>query len=198
MSDAPSDLARKNRRALMLLSGLVAGMFAFGFALVPLYGLLCEITGIQSVEQRSQVAPAAETASGAAVAERYVTVKFDAAVHPELPWAVRPLERKLRVRVGEMNEVLFVAENRSSSAVIGQAISSVAPWQATGYLSKLECFCFRQQTLAGGEVKEMPLRFAISPELPAGMDSITLSYSVLRVADAPGEQAGAGPVASAN
>jgi cytochrome c oxidase assembly protein subunit 11 len=100
------------------------------------------------------------------------------------------MERKVRIRLGEVREVKFVAENRSSSAVTGQAISSVAPWQATTHFSKMECFCFRQQTLQGGELREMPLRFMISPDLPAGVDSLTLSYSVLRVE--PGAVLGAG------
>jgi len=190
-------VARKNRRTLTLLLGLAGGMFAFGFALVPLYGLLCQLTGTPSVELRTEVGRA--PVGGEAISsERYVTVKFDAAVHPELPWAVRPLERKVRVKLGEMREVMFVAENRSSNAAMGQAISSVAPWQATGYFSKLECFCFRQQSLAGGETKEMPLRFVVSPDLPAGMDSITLSYSVLRVAETPVARMESGAAQSMN
>ena len=195
MSDSPS-LARKNRRTLAMLFGLAGGMFAFGFALVPLYGLLCELTGTPSVQQRAQASPGPEPEG--TPSDRYVTVKFDAVVHPDLPWVVRPEERKVRVRLGESREVMFVAENRSSSAVVGQAISSVAPWQATGHFSKLECFCFRQQALGGGEVKQMPLRFVVSPDLPAGMDSITLSYSVLRVAESPVAQIGPSPAQAAN
>jgi cytochrome c oxidase assembly protein subunit 11 len=115
--------------------------------------------------------------------DRWVTVKFDATVHPNLPWKIVPMKRKLRVRPGEMHLVQFVAENRSGNEITGQAIPSVAPWQATGFFSKMECFCFRQQTLAGNERKEMPLRFSVSPDLPADIGSLTLSYSVLRVSD---------------
>jgi cytochrome c oxidase assembly protein subunit 11 len=173
---------RKNRRTLVLLSGLAIGMFGFGFALVPLYGLLCQLTGIQSVEQRSNAgAQTANSGSDERVTDRWVTVKFDGTVHPELPWAFRPLESKLRVRPGEMHEVRFLAENRASSPVTGQAIPSVVPWQATAYFNKLECFCFRQQTLAGNQLTEMPLRFMVSPDLPEGIDSLTLSYNLLRV-----------------
>ena len=183
MSDG-STTARKNRRTLMLLAGLAVGMFGFGFAMVPLYGLLCQVTGIQSVEQRTVLGEQATTAEPTAVdQDRWVTVKFDATVHPELPWTIEPLVRKLRVRPGEMHLVNFVAQNGSVQEITGQAIPSVAPWQATGFFSKMECFCFSQQTLAGNERKEMPLRFSVSPDLPADIGSLTLSYSVLRVSD---------------
>lgn len=177
-----SSTQKKNRRTLLWLSGLALGMFGFGFALVPLYGLLCQVTGIGSIEQRSALnEPAARPPGDAPAVGRWVTVKFDGSVHPELPWAFRVEERKVRVRLGEIHEVLFVAENRSSSPVTGQAIPSIAPWQATGFFNKLECFCFRQQTLEGNQSKEMPLRFVVSPDLPEGIDSLTLSYSFMRV-----------------
>lgn len=183
MSDG-SATGRKNRRTFLLLTGLAVGMFGFGFAMVPLYGLLCKVTGIQSVEQRSTLGGQGTTGAPAAVAEdRWVTVKFDTTVHPELPWKLEPMERKLRVRPGEMHLVQFVAENRAGQEITGQAIPSVAPWQATGFFSKMECFCFSQQTLAGNERREMPLRFSVSPDLPADIGSLTLSYSVLRVPD---------------
>jgi cytochrome c oxidase assembly protein subunit 11 len=184
VSDA-SNTERRKRRTLLLLGGLAAGMFAFGFAMVPLYGLLCKVTGVQSVEQRAALGGvgAASPTEVEVAEDRWVTVKFDATVHPNLPWKIVPMKRKLRVRPGEMHLVQFVAENRSGNEITGQAIPSVAPWQATGFFSKMECFCFRQQTLAGNERKEMPLRFSVSPDLPADIGSLTLSYSVLRVSD---------------
>ena len=182
MSDA-STTERKKRRTLLLLAGLAIGMFGFGFAMVPLYGLLCQVTGVQSVEQRAALGekPAGTTTTGEVVEDRWVTVKFDATVHPDLPWKLEPMKRKLRVRPGEMHLVQFVAENNSGREITAQAIPSIAPWQATGFFSKMECFCFSRQTLAGNERKEMPLRFSVSPDLPAGIGSLTLSYSVLRV-----------------
>ncbi|MEA3276374.1 MAG: cytochrome c oxidase assembly protein [Pseudomonadota bacterium] len=179
-----SSTEKKKRRTLVLLAGLAVGMFGFGFAMVPLYGLLCQVTGVQSVEQRSALSSQSETASTGAVAEdRWVTVKFDATVHPDLPWKLEPMVRKLRVRPGETHLVRFLAENRSGREIQGQAIPSIAPWQATGFFSKLECFCFSQQTLVGNERKEMPLRFSVSPDLPSDISSLTLSYSVLRVSE---------------
>ncbi len=174
---------KRKRRTLLLLAGLALGMFGFGFAMVPLYGLLCQVTGVQSVEQRTAIGGQAVSASAGAVQDRWVTVKFDATVHPDLPWQVQPMVRKLKVRPGESHLVNFIAENRSGQEITGQAIPSIAPWQATGFFSKMECFCFSQQSLIGNERKEMPLRFSVSPDLPADISSLTLSYSVLRISD---------------
>lgn len=179
-----TDTQTKNRRTLLLLTGLAFGMFGFGFALVPLYGLLCQVTGIQSVGQRAALNNVSiPAATGKVAVDRWVTIKFDGTVHPDLPWAFQPLERKVRVHPGETHMVNFIAENRSSKAVTGQALPSVAPWQATGFFNKMECFCFRQQTLEGGEKKEMPLRFVVSPDLPEDISSLTLSYNFLRIED---------------
>ena len=178
-----ADTQAKNRRTLLLLAGVTLGMFGFGFALVPLYGLLCQITGIQSVEQRAVLNRTSAPAVTGAVKDRWITVKFDGTVHPDLPWAFKPLQRKVRVHPGEMQEVNFLAENRSSKEVTGQALPSVAPWQANAFFNKMECFCFRRQTLAGGETKEMPLRFVVSPDLPEDIGSLTLSYNFMRVED---------------
>jgi cytochrome c oxidase assembly protein subunit 11 len=182
--NTPTNTQTKNRRTLVVLVGITLGMFGFGFALVPLYGLLCQVTGIQSVGQRAALSSESVTPATGKVADRWVTVKFDATVHPDLPWAFKPLERKVRVHPGAAQVVTFIAENRSSKAITGQALPSVAPWQATAFFSKMECFCFRQQTLDGGEKKEMPLRFVVSPDLPEDIASLTLSYNFLRIEDA--------------
>lgn len=186
MSDStPDPVARRKRRTLFLLTGLALGMFGFGFAMVPLYGLLCQVTGLQSVGQRTAIGTGAQIAATPVVQDRWVTVKFDTTINPNLPWRLDPMERKLRVRPGESYLVKFIAENRSGKKITGQAIPSIAPWQATGFFAKLECFCFNRQTLAGGEITEMPLRFSVSPDLPADINSLTLSYNVLRVSDDP-------------
>jgi cytochrome c oxidase assembly protein subunit 11 len=179
--ERPISVEKRKRRTLLLLAGLAVGMFGFGFAMVPLYGLLCKVTGIQSVQQRTLIGGEQQAATTGEVAERWVTVKFDATVHPDLPWKLEPMERRLKVRPGESHVVKFIAENRSGHQITGQAIPSIAPWQATGFFVKMECFCFTQQTLAGNEHKEMPLIFTVSPDLPADINSLTLSYSVLRI-----------------
>jgi cytochrome c oxidase assembly protein subunit 11 len=184
MSEAQPEAGSRQRRQTRLLVLLAVGMFGFGFALVPLYGLLCKVTGIQQggLGAVAKPAPAAAVA-GTAPADRVVVVKFDGTVHPDLPWDIAPAVRRLEVQPGQTYEVHFLATNRSSRKISGQAIPAVAPWQATGFFNKLECFCFRQQTLEGSERVEMPLRFTVSPDLPPNINSLTLSYSFLRLAD---------------
>ncbi|WP_428607718.1 cytochrome c oxidase assembly protein [Sedimenticola sp.] len=186
----PEAQARNKRRTVWLLSLLVLGMFGFGFALVPLYSVLCQVTGIQSVSIRSAGdGNINQPTGGSAVREdpRLVTIKFDTSVHPNLPWDFSPRKRNLKVHPGKLYQVDFAAHNHSSEVVTGQAIPSVAPWQATAYLNKLECFCFSQQTLTGGESVDMPLRFMISPDLPEEIRSVTLSYSLMKLENTQSE-----------
>jgi cytochrome c oxidase assembly protein subunit 11 len=180
--DAARTGAAKNRRTLVLLVGLVVGMFGFGFAMVPLYNLFCQITGVQSVELRSRIGDrgVARARLPQEVADRFVTVKFDATVNAELSWDFEPMQRKMRVQPGKTYRMKYVAKNRTGRTIVGQALPSVVPWQATGYFHKLECFCFTQQTLKGGETREMPLQFSVSPDLPAGINSLTLSYTFMK------------------
>jgi cytochrome c oxidase assembly protein subunit 11 len=172
----------KKRRTTWLLSLLVLGMFGFGFAMVPLYNLLCQVTGVQSVALRTAGAPD-QTVATALDSSRSVTVKFDATVNPNLPWKFTAQTRSMQVHPGGLYEVKFLARNRSNDRVTGQAIPSVVPWQATPFFSKLECFCFNKQMLAGGEETEMPLRFMVSTDLPREINSITLSYSFMKLDD---------------
>ena len=180
MSMQTTDRQRKNRRTTWLLGGLVVLMFGFGFALVPLYNLLCQVTGTQSIALRTQTGQALQL-SEEVDRSRWVTVKFDATVNPDLPWDFKPVEPIMRVHPGQIHEVNFKANNRSSATITGQAIPSIAPWQATAYFHKLECFCFNLQTLAGSEKTDMPLRFVVSPDLPKEINSLTLSYSFMRL-----------------
>ncbi len=182
MNDSQTTAQRpKNRRTVLLLSLVVALMFGFGFAMVPLYGLFCQLTGTPSIAQRSgeqrQVAIPGEKIDES----RWVTVKFDTSVHPDLPWEFKAGTTHLRVHPGATYEVNFSAINRSHSQVTGQAIPSIAPWQATPFFNKLDCFCFSRQTLAGDEHAQMPLRFRIANELPGEIHSLTLSYSFMRL-----------------
>lgn len=186
MSGPAAEGAVRQRRHTRLLAFLAVGMFGFGFALVPLYGLLCDVTGMQQGGLGAAARPGMAPVAAAPLGDRVVVVKFDGTVHPDLPWDFAPLQPRLEVRPGQTYEVHFVASNRSSRRVSGQAIPAVAPWQATDFFSKLECFCFRQQTLEGGERVEMPLRFTVSPDLPSNINSLTLSYSLLRLADGEG------------
>jgi cytochrome c oxidase assembly protein subunit 11 len=171
---------RTNKRTTLLLAGLVVLMFGFGFAMVPLYDLLCQVTGTQSIALRTEMGKRISVAE-AIDESRLITVKFDTSVNPNLPWDFSAVTRTLKVHPGKLYAVNFVANNRSSSSVTAQAIPSVAPWQATPYFSKLECFCFTRQTLKGNERADMPLRFMISPDLPDEIRSLTLSYSFMKL-----------------
>jgi len=187
VSDQGTQNRGKNRRTALLLSGLVVLMFGFGFALVPLYDLFCEATGTQSLSQRKAIGPDL-LAGGEIDMSRWVTVKFDTTVHPSLPWEFDAQQSKIRVHPGETYEVNFNARNRSHESVTGQAIPSIAPWQATPYFSKLECFCFNKQTLDGDQAAEMPLRFVVSTSLPKEINSLTLSYSFMRLKEGGGDE----------
>jgi cytochrome c oxidase assembly protein subunit 11 len=180
MSD-PTPSAKRKRTTTLLLSGLVVVMFGFGFAMVPLYNLFCQVTGTQSLAQRSEIGRVADVAGDRIDESRWVTVKFDTTVHPDLPWDFSALTHRIRVHPGATYEVNFSAHNRSSEQVTGQAIPSIAPWQATPYFNKMACFCFNQQTLEGSQQADMPLRFRVSNDLPEEIHSLTLSYSFMRL-----------------
>jgi len=183
MSDANRD---KNRKTGLRLAVLVVLMFGFGFALVPLYELVCEVTGIETIEQRRQARNLRQDveAAGLQAQDRLITVRFDVTVNPSLPWSVTPETRKMEVEPGKSYRVDFKAVNRSGKTVTGQAIPSIVPWQASNYFAKMECFCFNNQTLEGNEIVAMPLQFIVSPDLPPNINSLTLSYSVMKISDA--------------
>ncbi len=183
-----ADQGRRNRQTTLLLGGLVVVMFGFGFAMVPLYNLFCEVTGTQSLSQRSEIGRrVSDTAGDLVDKSRWITVKFDTTVHPDLPWDFDALTHRIKVHPGATYEVNFSAHNRSSERVTGQAIPSVAPWQATPYFNKMDCFCFNKQTLDGAQQADMPLRFRIANELPEEIHSLTLSYSFMRLKGAGGD-----------
>jgi cytochrome c oxidase assembly protein subunit 11 len=165
---------RHNKRLLVQLSLAVVAMFGFGFALVPLYNLLCDITGING--KNSGLTQAAEIDYGVDE-NRRVTVQFVTTVNQGMPWAFEAVDQKLRVHPGELTTVQFRARNESGRDMIGQAVPSVRPADAAGYLRKTQCFCFDRQPLAAHETRTMPMRFVIDPELPDHVDSINLSYT---------------------
>jgi cytochrome c oxidase assembly protein subunit 11 len=156
----------------LLLSGVVVAMFGFGYALVPLYDLFCEITGIGG-----RTGVTTEAQAGDVVDDRWVTVEFTGNVANGLAWEFRPLVQKVKVHPGAVNEVAYFARNLRDDTIVGQAIPSVTPSVAARYFNKTECFCFSKQTLAGGESKQMALRFVVDPKLPPQVNTITLSYA---------------------
>ena len=173
-----------NMRVVRRLAFVVVGMFGFGFALVPLYNVFCDITGLNGKTGRIEL----EKALTEAVDEdRLVTVEFLATVNSDLPWEFRPLVKKVRVHPGEITEVNYYARNRTGNRITGQAVPSLAPGLAAKYFNKTECFCFTRQTLEPREGKQMPLRFVVDPRLPKEVRTVSLSYTFYQ---AQGEEAG--------
>jgi cytochrome c oxidase assembly protein subunit 11 len=155
-------------RKLMLIC---LAMFAFGFALVPLYDVFCKITGING--KTENVAAAASTRVDKS---RQITVEFIANRDPGMPWAFAPKVEQTQVYPGQIKVVNFYAENSTDKAMIGRAVPSVSPGEAAQYFKKIECFCFTEQPLNAHENKLMPVQFYIDPELPSRFTTITLSY----------------------
>jgi cytochrome c oxidase assembly protein subunit 11 len=172
------DREQHNRRIAWILGGIVALMFAFGYALIPLYNVFCELTGLNGKTGRIA---AEEVAGVKADPDRIITVEFVTNVNGSLPWEFKALKAKMKVPVGALNEALFEASNFSSRTVTGQAVPSLSPGQAAKYFNKTECFCFTQQTLAAGESDEMEVHFIVDPKLPEYIKTVTLSYTFFEV-----------------
>ncbi len=168
---------QKNKASARMLFVVVIGMFGFGFAMVPLYDLLCSVTGLNgSTTGRIQEA---QLITRQVDLNRTITVEFDATNNANLPWDFYPMVKKVQVHPGEIKEVSYYVKNNSNSAIVAQAIPGITPWQATNHFNKTECFCFANQKLEPGEAKEMTLRFVIDSDLPEDFKTITLSYTFM-------------------
>ncbi|MCC5014540.1 MULTISPECIES: cytochrome c oxidase assembly protein [Legionella] len=173
-------MAEKGHAKLVIsLAVIVIGMFAFGFALVPIYNSLCRVLGVNGKTNTEAVAYDEKQAK--IVHEREVVVEFVATNNSSVPWAFYPKVQKLRVHPGEIAKLAFYAENKTNHRMTVQAIPSVTPGIAAKYLKKTECFCFTQQTLNGHEAMDMPLLFHLDTDLPAKVKTITLSYTLFDV-----------------
>ena len=168
-------LQGENRRLFARLAIVAAAMFGFGYALVPFYYAICEAWGVNAFGE-TRAAPANTQVD----TSRTVMVEFDSNAH-NLPWRFRPLVNHVEVHPGELTTVEYEVVNVRGEPVTGQAVPSYGPQYAGEYFNKIECFCFRQQTLAAGETRRMPVTFVIDPRLPAGVRSIALSYTFFEV-----------------
>lgn len=166
---------RSNRRMMTRLSIFAVAMFGFGFALVPFYEKICQVTGINNL-----IKPAAVVENTQVDKSRWVTLEFDANAHG-LQWDFKPVQRSVRVHPGEMVQIEYDVRNNGASAIVGQAIPSYSPKHAAPHVKKLECFCFKQQPLQAGEAKRMPVQFVIDSTLPESVHTITLSYTFFEV-----------------
>ena len=176
-----SDDKGRNRSLAGRLVLMAAGSFAFGFALVPLYDVVCDIAGIG----RGQLSRAGSVAGQAPATDRVVTVEFTASV-PTGGWTFEPVSATMEVQPGRLYETHYRARNLAEGATTGQAVPSVAPMRAARYFVKTECFCFTPQHFAAGEEREMAVRFVVDRGLPAGIDRLTLSYAFYDIGQANG------------
>jgi len=153
---------------------LVLFMFGFGFLMVPIYDVLCDVTGLNGKTGRLAVDEASKSTIDQ---DRMITVEFDTNTNDKLPWSFAAKEYKLRVHPGEVSEAVFVVKNKTDRTIVGQAIPSVAPAQASLFFNKTECFCFTEQTLKAHEEREMIVRFVVDSKLPEKIETMTLSYT---------------------
>jgi cytochrome c oxidase assembly protein subunit 11 len=164
---------QENNRVIGRLLILVVAMFGFGFALVPLYDVFCDVTGING-KTGGQVT-LSETMK--VDTTREVKIEFIATLNETMPWEFKPMVRSVKVHPGKPTRIEYLARNRTSKTIIGQAVPSVAPGLAAQYFQKTECFCFTEQKLKAGEEKRMPVVFVIDPALPDDIHELTLSYT---------------------
>jgi cytochrome c oxidase assembly protein subunit 11 len=191
------NLRSENLKMVGKLAVVTAGMFCFGYALIPIYKHICEITGINILSVSERMVPGNGT-TGAAVKlpantqvdlSRTITVEFDA--NARGPWEFKPQKRSVQVHPGELATVMYEFQNVQNRRMAAQAIPSYAPHQAASHFNKLECFCFNQYTLEPGEKKQWPVSFVIDPKLSKDVSTITLSYTFFEV----GGKTPAAPVA---
>jgi cytochrome c oxidase assembly protein subunit 11 len=169
---------KRHGRVALALVALVAAMVGLSFASVPLYRMFCQVTGYGGIPQRAEAAPLRTI-------DRDIKIRFDANVDHDLPWAFAPVQREMDVKIGETALAFFKATNNSDGVVKGTAVFNVVPEQAARYFTKIECFCFKEQTLAAGQNIEMPVTFFVDPKIVDDEDTkniseITLSYTFYR------------------
>lgn len=174
MSD-PAPRHTENRRLTTKLWLFVAGSFAFGFALVPLYRVLCQVTGFGDQKQLAAVSKLAQP--GAVDTARTVTIEFIGNLPSVGNWEFRPSQPTLAVHPGKLYEASFIARNLTGHDTVAQAVPNIAPGEAVGAFHKTQCFCFAPQSFKSGEERVLPIRFFIDRALQPGIDRITLSYT---------------------
>lgn len=164
---------------------VVFAMFGFGFALVPLYDVFCDITGLNGKTSTT----AARVNEDGVDESRTITVQFISRTAKGIPWQFEPMINEVKVHPGEMKLVKFYAKNESLKDIVGQAVPSVSPGQAAIYFQKIECFCFNSQPLKASEDVEMALQFYVDAELPKDISTITLSYTLYDITSSVEPQA---------
>ena len=186
MSTEPTGRLRLNRAMFGKLVVVAVMMFGFGYALVPVYKQMCELLGINVLTQQDGMA--VRDANTQIDKSRTITVELDG--NAQGPWRFRPTTRSIQVHPGELASVMYEVVNTTNRTVQAQAIPSYAPQSVTPHFKKVECFCFKQQTMKPNEARQMPVVFFIDPALPRDVKTITLSYTFFEIA---GTQAALAP-----
>jgi cytochrome c oxidase assembly protein subunit 11 len=184
-----TDVRARNRRTRLIAFLIVAGMVGLAYASVPLYRLFCQVTGFDGTTRRVDATAAAMVAP---VAGHSMSIRFDANVSPDLRWQFRPVDTQRTVTIGQRSMAIFTAKNLTDHPITGRAVFNVTPTQAGKYFSKIQCFCFTEQTLQPGQEVQMPVVFYVDPAIVRDPDAndvteITLSYTFY-----PVEQPGSG------
>ena len=169
-----SSLAQKNRAVGVRAALFGLAMLALAFAAVPLYRIFCQVTGFGGTTMKADAAPGAVAGQ--------IGVRFDANIDPRLPWKFEPEQATVRIHPGAKTTIYYKASNYTARRTTGTATFNVSPAQAGKYFSKIECFCFTEQLLKGGESVRMPVVFFVDPKVATdpdtrSMDEITLSYT---------------------
>lgn len=177
MATAPSDLASRNRRTMLTGFIVALGALGLGFASVPLYRIFCEQTGYGGTTRRAEAATGVRVATG-----HTLSIRFDSNVAPGMPWKFYPEQRTDTVTIGARDMAIFIAKNMSDKPITGTAAFNVTPTQSGAYFTKIQCFCFTQQTLQPGEEVRMPVIYYVDPKILDDPDNkdvqqITLSYT---------------------
>jgi cytochrome c oxidase assembly protein subunit 11 len=176
-------VAQKNTRTALIMALFAAAMVGLAFASVPLYRAFCQLTGFDGTPLRAERAPGAVAGQ--------IGIRFDANVHPGLPWKFEPVQKTVRIAPGAKTEIFYRATNLSARTITGQAVYNVSPDTVGQYFNKIECFCFREQTLKPGQSVVMPVIFYVDPGVrqddgTKAIDEITLSYTFYPVESAGG------------
>jgi len=175
----------KSHRKVYMIGGFVAAlMFGFCFAMVPLYSVICKTTGINTSVPSAQLVTKANSTEEVPDLSREIIVQFVTVDHMGLPWDFYPRIKSVKVHPGETTKVFFYAKNTTDRDMTVQAIPSITPPESMGHFHKIECFCFKQQTLRAHTDKDMPLIFNISKDIPKEVHVITLAYTLFEVSKA--------------
>ncbi len=180
MTPLSNRIRRLNRSTLGKLVVVAVMMFGFGYALVPVYRQICEVLGVNVLTQKGDFVAA--PVNSQIDKTRKIIVELDG--NAQGPWRFRPTQRSIEVHPGELATVTYEVVNTQGRAVKAQAIPSYAPQAATPHFMKVECFCFREQTLQANEARQMPVVFFIDPKLPREVRNITLSYTFFEIGGA--------------